>query len=60
VLAQLAGLLAAGRLEIPIAKVYPLAEVRGAYRNLEQLHTRVRSYWRIKITDTVTEEAVGL
>jgi NADPH:quinone reductase-like Zn-dependent oxidoreductase len=28
VLPQLAGLLAAGRLEIPIAKVYPLAEVR--------------------------------
>jgi len=40
VLAQLAGLLAAGRLEIPIAKVYPLAEVRDAYRNLEQRHTR--------------------
>jgi hypothetical protein len=28
VLAQLAALLAAGRLEIPIAKVFPLAEVR--------------------------------
>jgi len=40
VLAQLAGLLAAGRLEIPIAKVYPLAEVRDAYRELEQRHTR--------------------
>ena len=40
VLAQLAGLLAAGRLEIPIAKVYPLAEVREAYRELEQRHTR--------------------
>jgi NADPH:quinone reductase-like Zn-dependent oxidoreductase len=39
VLAQLAGLLAAGRLEIPIAKVYPLAEVRAAYRELEQRHT---------------------
>jgi NADPH:quinone reductase-like Zn-dependent oxidoreductase len=39
VLAQLAGLLAAGRLEIPIAKVYPLAEVRQAYRELEQRHT---------------------
>src|SRR6204780_3968809 len=37
--AQLAGLLAAGRLEIPIAKVYPLAEVRDAYRELEQRHT---------------------
>jgi len=40
VLAQLAGLLAAARLEIPIAKVYPLAEVRDAYRELEQRHTR--------------------
>jgi len=40
VLAQLAGLLAAGRLEIPIAKVYPLAQVRDAYRELEQRHTR--------------------
>ena len=40
VLAQLAGLLAAGRLEIPIAKVYPLDEVREAYRELEQRHTR--------------------
>jgi NADPH:quinone reductase-like Zn-dependent oxidoreductase len=40
VLAQLAGLLAAGRLEIPIAKVYRLAEVRDAYRELEQRHTR--------------------
>jgi NADPH:quinone reductase-like Zn-dependent oxidoreductase len=40
VLAQLAGLLAAGRLEIPIAKIYPLADVRGAYQELEQRHTR--------------------
>jgi NADPH:quinone reductase-like Zn-dependent oxidoreductase len=40
VLAQLAGLLAAGRLEIPIAKAYPLAQVRDAYRELEERHTR--------------------
>jgi NADPH:quinone reductase-like Zn-dependent oxidoreductase len=40
VLAELTGLLAAGRLEIPIAKVYPLAQVRDAYRDLEQRHTR--------------------
>jgi NADPH:quinone reductase-like Zn-dependent oxidoreductase len=40
VLAQLAGLLSAGRLEIPIAKVYPLADVREAYRELEERHTR--------------------
>ena len=30
----------AGRLEIPIARVDPLAEVREAYRELEQRHTR--------------------
>jgi NADPH:quinone reductase-like Zn-dependent oxidoreductase len=40
VLEQLAELIAAGRLEIPIAKVYPLAQVREAYRELEQRHTR--------------------
>ena len=40
VLGELAGLMAAGRLEIPIAKVYPLAEVRDAYRDLEKRHTR--------------------
>jgi NADPH:quinone reductase-like Zn-dependent oxidoreductase len=40
VLGQLAGLLSAGRLEIPIAKVYPLADVREAYQELEQRHTR--------------------
>ncbi len=39
VLDELAGLIAAGRLEIPIAKVYPLADVRDAYRELEQRHT---------------------
>ncbi len=40
VLGQLAGLVAAGRLEIRIAKVYPLAQVRDAYQELEQRHTR--------------------
>ena len=40
VLGQLAALLAAGQLEIPIAKVYPMADVRDAYRELEQRHTR--------------------
>jgi NADPH:quinone reductase-like Zn-dependent oxidoreductase len=40
VLGELAGLIAAGRLEIPIAKVYRLADVREAYRELEQRHTR--------------------
>jgi NADPH:quinone reductase-like Zn-dependent oxidoreductase len=40
VLAELAGLIDAGRLEIPIAKTYRLADVREAYRDLAQRHTR--------------------
>lgn len=39
VLGELAGLIAQGRLEIPIAKVYPLEKVREAYRELEDRHT---------------------
>ena len=40
VLAELAGLIDAGRLEIPIAKTYRLADVREAYQDLEKRHTR--------------------
>jgi NADPH:quinone reductase-like Zn-dependent oxidoreductase len=40
VLGQLAALIAAGQLEIPIAKVYPLSKVREAYQDLEQRRTR--------------------
>jgi NADPH:quinone reductase-like Zn-dependent oxidoreductase len=40
VLAELAGLIADGKLEVPIAAVYPLAEVRDAFRELEEGHTR--------------------
>ncbi len=39
VLAELAGLLATGRLEIPIAKTFPLGEVREAFHDLEERHT---------------------
>lgn len=39
VLSELAGLIDAGRLEIPIAKVYHLEEVRQAYAELERRHT---------------------
>jgi NADPH:quinone reductase-like Zn-dependent oxidoreductase len=39
VLAELAQLIAEGKLEIPIAHTYPLTEVREAYRQLEQRHT---------------------
>ena len=40
VLAELAGLVAAGELEVPIAGVFPLDDVQEAYRTLEQRHTR--------------------
>jgi NADPH:quinone reductase-like Zn-dependent oxidoreductase len=39
VLADLAAQIAAGKLEIPIARTYPLTEVRAAYAELEQRHT---------------------
>ena len=39
VLAELAGLIAEGHLEVPIANVYPLAQVREAYTELERRHT---------------------
>jgi NADPH:quinone reductase-like Zn-dependent oxidoreductase len=39
-LAELAGLIADGKLEVPIAATYPLDQVRDAYRELEQGHTR--------------------
>jgi NADPH:quinone reductase-like Zn-dependent oxidoreductase len=40
VLAELAAEIAAGRLEVPITRTYPLDEVRDAYRELERRHTR--------------------
>jgi NADPH:quinone reductase-like Zn-dependent oxidoreductase len=40
VLAQLAALIADGQLEMPIAQVFPLAQVADAYRELELGHTR--------------------
>jgi NADPH:quinone reductase-like Zn-dependent oxidoreductase len=39
-LAELAGLIADGHLEVPITNVYPLAQVREAYTELERRHTR--------------------
>jgi NADPH:quinone reductase-like Zn-dependent oxidoreductase len=38
VLAELAGLIAAGELEVPIAATYPLDQVQDAYRRLAQGH----------------------
>jgi len=40
VLKELAGLIASGKLDIPIAKTYPLSHVRDAYRYLQKRHTR--------------------
>jgi NADPH:quinone reductase-like Zn-dependent oxidoreductase len=40
VLAELVELVAAGELELPVAEVYPLDQVKEAYRTLEQRHTR--------------------
>ena len=40
VLADLAQLIDQGKLEVPIARVYPLTDVQEAYRELEQRHTR--------------------
>jgi NADPH:quinone reductase-like Zn-dependent oxidoreductase len=40
VLAELAGLIGTDQLELPIAASYPLAQVRAAYAELEQRHTR--------------------
>ncbi|HEV7974115.1 NADP-dependent oxidoreductase [Amycolatopsis sp.] len=40
VLSELAALIAKGVLEVPIARTYPLDDVRDAYRELEKRHTR--------------------
>lgn len=37
-LAELAGLVAAGELEVPVTAVFPLAEVQDAYRRMDQGH----------------------
>jgi NADPH:quinone reductase-like Zn-dependent oxidoreductase len=40
VLAELAGLIAAGDLEVPVAATFPLDQVQEAYRELASGHTR--------------------
>jgi NADPH:quinone reductase-like Zn-dependent oxidoreductase len=40
VLSELADLVAAGELEVPIAATYPLEQLRDAYTELEKRHTR--------------------
>ncbi|MGA9857821.1 MAG: zinc-binding dehydrogenase, partial [Solirubrobacteraceae bacterium] len=39
-LAKLAGLIAAGELDVPVAASYPLDQVRAAFAELERGHTR--------------------
>jgi len=39
-LSEMAGLVASGRIEIPVSAVYPLDRVRDAYAEVEQRHTR--------------------
>jgi NADPH:quinone reductase-like Zn-dependent oxidoreductase len=39
VVAELAQLIAGGRLEVPVARTYPLEQVLDANRELEQRHT---------------------
>ena len=39
-LAELAGLVAAKELEVPLARSYPLSEVRAAYAQLAKGHVR--------------------
>jgi NADPH:quinone reductase-like Zn-dependent oxidoreductase len=39
VLSELASLIAEGRLEVPIAGTYPMAQLHEAYRELERRHT---------------------
>jgi NADPH2:quinone reductase len=40
VLTEMAGLVASGAIEVPIAATYPMDRVREAFRQLEQRHTR--------------------
>ncbi len=48
VLAELAGLIAAGKLTIPIAATYPLEQVREAYTELARRHTRGKIVLRLR------------
>jgi NADPH:quinone reductase-like Zn-dependent oxidoreductase len=47
VLAELADLVARGELQVPIAGVFPLDDVRDAFRHVEQRHTRGKIVLRI-------------
>jgi uncharacterized protein YbjT (DUF2867 family) len=46
-LAELADLVARGELEVPIAAVFPLDDVRNAFRQVELRHTRGKVVLRL-------------
>jgi NADPH:quinone reductase-like Zn-dependent oxidoreductase len=48
VLAELAGLIAAGQLTVPIAATFPLEQVRDAYAELAKRHTRGKIVLRMR------------
>ena len=48
VLAELAGLIAAHRLTVPIAACYPLEQVQEAYTELAERHTRGKIVLRLR------------
>jgi NADPH:quinone reductase-like Zn-dependent oxidoreductase len=49
VLAELAGLIDAGELEVPIAATFPLSQVRDAYRQMETGHVRGKIVLMIEV-----------
>ena len=61
-LAQLAGLVAEGRLEIPIAHTYPLTQARDAFAELTFVHAprSTRTQRRVPTTRTLTGTFGGL
>ena len=51
VLTEMANLVASGEIEIPIAATYPLDRVADAFAELEQRHTRGRSFLSLDSAD---------
>jgi NADPH:quinone reductase-like Zn-dependent oxidoreductase len=57
VLAELAGFIETGQLEVPIAKVYPLGEVQSAFRELEGRHTRGKIVLQPSLPPVTTDQS---
>ncbi|MFB7629854.1 NADP-dependent oxidoreductase [Streptomyces sp. NPDC056149] len=58
VLGELARLAACGQLEVPIARTYPLEQVRDAFRELEQRHTHGKIVLRPQGVSAVIHPAI--